>query len=74
MNTLLMPLFATLFLAASTAPLISLVVWLIVFVFVVWLVFLIVGVLPIPDPYKTIVVALVALLLLLILVSQLGLL
>ena len=64
----------TLLLAATTVPLINLVVWLLIFVIVVYLIFLIIGMLPIPQPFKNIIVILVALILLLVLVQQLGLL
>jgi hypothetical protein len=71
------PLFiiATLVLAIATAvPLINLLIWLIVFVVVTYLIYLLLGALPLPEPWKTVVFVLVTLILLLILVQQLGLL
>lgn len=63
-----------LLLAASVGPLISFLIWLVVFVIVVYLAWLLVGVLPLPAPWKTIVWVLVCLILLLIFLQQTGLL
>ena len=63
----------TLILAASVGPLISFLIWLVVFVVVVYLAWLLVGVLPLPSPWKTIVWVLVCLILLLIFLQQTGL-
>ena len=65
---------STLLLAASVGPLISFLIWLVVFVVVVYLAWLLVGVLPLPHPWKTIVWVLVCLILLLIFLQQTGLL
>ena len=64
----------TLLLAASVGPLISFLIWLVVFVVVVYLAWLLVGVLPLPHPWKTIVWVFVCLILLLIFLQQTGLL
>ena len=66
-------MFETLLLAASISPLIGFLIWLIVFVIVAYLAYLLINVLPLPDPWRTIVLVLVLLILLLILVTQTGL-
>ena len=58
--------------AAEGAGLISLLIWLIVLAVVVWLLFLIVGMLPLPEPIKTIITVVIALILLLVIVQRLG--
>jgi hypothetical protein len=52
--------------------LIALLIWLIVLAVVVWLLFLIIGMLPIPEPIKTIITVVIALILLLVIVQRLG--
>ena len=66
-------MFETLILAASISPLISFLVWLIIFVIVAYLAFLLIGVLRLADPWKTILFVLVVLVLLVIFVTQTGL-
>jgi hypothetical protein len=53
---------------------IELLIWFIVFAVIVWLVFFILGQLPIPAPIKTVVTVVFALIFLLILISHFGLL
>ena len=52
--------------------LISLLIWLIILAVVVWLLFLIIGMLPLPEPIKTIITVVIALILLLVIVQRLG--
>ena len=61
-------------LVATTVPLLQLVIWLLILAVVIWLVFLIIGMLPLPEPIKTIITVVIALIFLLVLVQQLGLL
>lgn len=66
MNTL-----ALLILAEATAvPLISLLIWLLVFCLVVYLIFFIMGRLALPEPVGTIITVIVALILLVVLLRQ----
>ena len=56
---------ATLVLLAQTGGLISLLIWLLVLAVVVYLIFLVIGMLPIPEPIKTVITVVIALILLL---------
>lgn len=58
--------------AMEGAGLISLLIWLVVLAIVIWLVFLIIGMLPLPEPIKTIVTVVIALILLLVVINRLG--
>lgn len=60
--------------ALETAGLVSILIWLFVLAVVVYVVFLILGMLPIPEPIKTILLCIVGLIILLLLVQRLGLL
>jgi hypothetical protein len=60
----------TLILAA--VPLINLLIWLLVFLVICYLVFLLIGLLPIDEPWKRIITIVVVLILLLVLIQQLG--
>jgi hypothetical protein len=52
--------------------LISILIWLLVFLIVCYIVYLILGHMPIPDPWKTVILCIVGLILLLILLSRFG--
>lgn len=58
--------------AVEGSGLISLLIWLIVLAVVVWLLFLIIGMLPLPEPIRTIITVVIALILLLVIVQRLG--
>jgi hypothetical protein len=58
--------------ATGTAGLVPLLIWLLVFVIVAAIVFWIVRSIPLPQPWANIAVAIVALILLLVLLGQLG--
>jgi hypothetical protein len=58
--------------AVETGGLISLLIWFIVAAVVIYLIFLILGMLPLPEPIRTIIVVVVALIILLLLVNRLG--
>jgi hypothetical protein len=66
----------TLLLAATEivggAGLISVLIWLLIFLVVCYIVYLILGHMPIPDPWKTVILLIVGLILLLILLSHFG--
>lgn len=64
-----------LFIAAlETVGLVSILIWLLVLAIVVYVIFLILGMLPIPEPIRTILCLVVGLIILLLLVQRLGLL
>jgi hypothetical protein len=68
-------LFATLLFllaAAETSGLISLLIWLVVLAGVIWILFLILGMFPLPEPIRTIIVVVAALIILLVIVNRLG--
>lgn len=65
---------ALLLAAIESVSLISLLIWLLVFAIVIYIVFLILGMLPIPEPIRTIVLCVLGVILLLVLVQRLGLL
>jgi len=60
--------------ALETTGLVSIIVWLVVLAVVVYVIFLILGMLPIPEPIRTILCLGVGLIILLLLVQRLGLL
>lgn len=66
----------TLLLAAAEtmggASLISILVWLLVFGIIVYAVFLVLGMLPLPQPIKTIIVLLIAVVMVIWLLARLG--
>ena len=64
---------ALLLAAAEAVPLLGILIWLLIFAVIVWVVFLILGMLPLPEPVKTIITVVVGLILLIVLVSRLGL-
>ena len=70
MNTLLLLAIETLVAGPS---LITILIWLLVFALVVYLVFLIVNYMPIPEPFKTVIVCVVGIILLLVLLQKFGL-
>jgi hypothetical protein len=59
-------------LAASTGTLVSLLIWLLVLAVVIWVVYLLVGMLPLPAQVKTIICAILALIFLLVILQRLG--
>jgi hypothetical protein len=59
--------------ALETAGLVSLLIWLLVFAVVIYVLYLILGMLPIPEPVKTILLCVVGIILLIVLVQRLGL-
>lgn len=61
-----------LFAAISTSALIHLLIWLIVLAIVAWALFYFVGLLPIPQPIKTLITLVVVLILLLVILNQLS--
>lgn len=71
MNTLLLPLLLATELVGGTS-LIAVLIWLLVFLIVCYIVYLILGHMPIPDPWKTVILLIVGLILLLILLSHFG--
>lgn len=68
MNTLLLLSAITL----GSGGLISLLIWLLVFALVVYCIFLVLGLLPLPEPAKRIVTIILAVILLLALLNHLG--
>jgi hypothetical protein len=52
--------------------LIAVLIWLLVFLVVVYIVYLILGHMPIPEPWKTVILLIVGLILLLVLLSHFG--
>ena len=54
------------------ASLISLLIWLLVLAVVIYVVFLILNMLPIPEPIRTIVLCILGLILLLVVINRLG--
>lgn len=56
----------------STAALIHFAIWLLVLAIVIYIVYLVLGMLPIPAPIKSIVCLVVGLIFLLVILSQLG--
>ena len=68
----MIPILATILAVAEGAGLINLLIWLIVLAVVVWLLFLIIGMLPLPEPIRTIITVVIALILLLVIVQRLG--
>jgi hypothetical protein len=65
---------AFLILAATEASgLLGLLIWLLIFALVVYVIYLILGMLPLPQPIKNIVLIIVGVLLLIYLLSRLGL-
>jgi hypothetical protein len=59
-------------LAASTGTLVSLLIWLLVLAVVIWVIYLLVGMLPLPAQVKTIICAILALIFLLVILQRLG--
>ena len=70
MNTLLLTLLLAE--AVGSLSLITVLVWLLVFLIVCYIVYLILGHMPIPEPWKTVILLIVGLILLLILLSHFG--
>jgi hypothetical protein len=60
-------------LAIATGSLISVLIWLLVFLVVCYLIFVVINLMPLEQPWKNIITIVVCLILLLVLVSQLGL-
>lgn len=58
--------------AAESTGLISLLIWLLILAVVVYVVFLILSMLPIPEPIKTIICIIIGLAFLLVIVQRLG--
>lgn len=58
--------------AAEGAGLISLAIWLLIAAVIIYLVFLVIGMLPLPEPIKTIITVVIALILLLVIIQRLG--
>jgi hypothetical protein len=56
----------------AASGLISLLIWLLVLAAVVYCLFLLLNMLPIPEPFRTIIVVIIALVLLLVIVQRLG--
>jgi hypothetical protein len=74
MHTYLLPLLLAAAEVVVAGPsLISILIWLLVFLIVVYLAFVIVQHMPVAEPWKTIIVCIVALILLLVLLSRFGL-
>lgn len=59
--------------AFEGSALISLLIWLLVVAVVIYVLFLVLGMLPIPEPIKTILLCVVGLILFLIIIQRLGL-
>lgn len=59
-------------LVLSGSGLISLLIWLLILALVIWCVYLVIGMLPLPAPVKQIVCVILALIFLLILLQHLG--
>lgn len=59
---------------AEAAGLISILIWLLILAVVVWVVYMIIGFMKIPEPIGTIICVIVGLIILLLLVQRLGLL
>jgi hypothetical protein len=59
-------------LAATTGSLVSLLIWLLILCVVIWVVYLLVGMLPLPANVKTIVCAILALIFLIVILQRLG--
>jgi hypothetical protein len=57
---------------AGTTSLVSLLVWLLIFCVVVFLVFYILGHIPLPEPWRTVITAIIGIILLLVLLQQFG--
>jgi hypothetical protein len=72
MNTLLLPLLIAATEVVGGYSLISVLIWLLIFAVVVYLVFLILGMLPLPEPIRTVITIVVALILLLVLLQRIG--
>lgn len=64
--------FGAIFAIAGTTGLISILIWLLVFLVACWFVFTIIGLLPLEQPWKQILTVIVCLILLLVLIQQLG--
>lgn len=73
MNTLALLLAATEVVTVGTPSLIAVLIWLLIFLVVCYIVYLILGHMPIPDPWKTVILLVVGLILLLILLQRFGL-
>jgi hypothetical protein len=61
-----------LLLAVGETSLVALLIWLLIFMLVVWLVFFILSRIPLPEPWRTVITAIVGLILLLVLLRQFG--
>jgi hypothetical protein len=59
-------------LAATTGSLVSLLIWLLILAVVIWVVYLVVGMLPIPANVKNIICVILALIFLLVILQRLG--
>ena len=59
--------------ALETGGLITLLIWFLVLAIVIYVVFLILGMLPIPEPIRTIVLCILGLILLLVVLNRVGL-
>jgi hypothetical protein len=70
-NTVL-PLLLAAVEVVSSMSLISVLIWLLVFAIVVYLAFFIVQRIPIPEPWKTVIVCIVAIILLVVLLQRFG--
>jgi hypothetical protein len=57
---------------ASSGGLIALLIWLLVLAVVIYVVWLILNMLPLPEPIKTIILCILGLVLLLVVISRLG--
>jgi hypothetical protein len=58
----------------GATSLIAILIWLLVLAVVVYLIWLIISMLPLPEPIRTVILGIIALVLLLIVISKLGLL
>lgn len=56
----------------TAAPLMSVLIWLLIFAVVIWLVYFILSHTPIPEPVRTVVLVIVGIILLLVLFNRLG--
>lgn len=72
MNPILALLLATEAITVGTPSLIAVLIWLLIFLIVCYIVYLILGHMPIPDPWKTVILLVVGLILLLILLQRFG--